>query len=81
MAAAQAWAQSGPKSPFDRYRLILARYSSKYPGHAEPGRLVHAEEHQRPRLGGIRRAAQRRDHGLRPVGLDAFDASTGHPIA
>jgi len=33
--AAQAWRESGTKSLFERYRLLLVRYSSKYP--APPG--------------------------------------------
>jgi hypothetical protein len=31
MRAALAWRDSGPKSVFERYRLLLVRYSSKYP--------------------------------------------------
>lgn len=35
MPAAQAWRESGTKSVFARYRLLLVRYSAKYP--APPG--------------------------------------------
>jgi len=31
MSAAQAWRDAGPNSPFQRYRLLLARYSAKFP--------------------------------------------------
>src|SRR5437016_7948817 len=36
MAAAQAWQQSGPKQSVERYRLILGRYSAKFPARQNP---------------------------------------------
>ena len=36
MSAAQAWSESGPKQSFERYRLILARYSAKLPAKQNP---------------------------------------------
>jgi hypothetical protein len=36
MSAAQAWSESGSSSAFERYRLLLVRYSSKYPAGATP---------------------------------------------
>lgn len=36
MPAAQAWKESGPKEWFERYRLILARYSSEFPARLGP---------------------------------------------
>jgi hypothetical protein len=83
MTAAQAWAQSAqssPKSPFERYRLILARYSSKFPA--------------RPNSNGsytpmntdvLAWAVYAMPYGAAIPGcgwwgLDTFDASTGEEI-
>jgi len=36
MSAVQAWSKSGPKEAFERYRLILTRYSAKFPARQNP---------------------------------------------
>ncbi len=36
MSAAQAWSKSEPKESFERYRLILARFSAKFPARENP---------------------------------------------
>lgn len=42
MPAAQAWRDSGAKSAFERYRLLLVRYSSKYPAAPNSQAVAHA---------------------------------------
>jgi hypothetical protein len=37
MPAAAAWQQARSTSPFDRYRLLLVRYSSRFPARPGPG--------------------------------------------
>ncbi len=36
MSAAQAWSRSGPKESFERYRIILTRYSANFPARQSP---------------------------------------------
>lgn len=45
MRAAQAWRESGTKSVFERYRLLLVRYSSKYPAAPNAQGLLVPENH------------------------------------
>ena len=36
ISAAEAWSKSGPKESFERYRLMLTRYSAKFPARQNP---------------------------------------------
>jgi hypothetical protein len=36
VSAAQVWNEGGPKQTFERYRLLLALYSSKFPAQLGP---------------------------------------------
>lgn len=36
MTATKAWNESGPKNPYEQYRLILARYSARLPASQSP---------------------------------------------
>jgi hypothetical protein len=82
MPAAQAWAQSllsSQKNPFERYRLILARYSSKYPATPNPDGS-YTPENTNVLAWVVYAAPYGAVPGCGGWGADAFDAGTGQEI-
>jgi len=79
MTAAAAWSQGGPREPFDRYRLWLVRYSSKYPAVQNANGTTSPDNHDE--LAWVIYAEPLTSvAGCGGWGLDAFDAITGHGI-
>jgi hypothetical protein len=81
VTATQIWNESGPKSPFDLYHVILARYSASFPAHQNPdGSLTPLSQHQ---LAWVIYATPLgtavADCG--GYGADVFDALTGQGIS
>jgi hypothetical protein len=79
MRAAQAWRESGPKSPFARYHLLLTRYSAKFPAR-ENSDGSETPENRNVLAWVIYVRPRTAIAGCGGWSLDAFDARTGHGI-
>jgi hypothetical protein len=81
MSAVQAWRDSGPKSPFDRYRLLLVRYSSRYPAGPNAQGLMTPEEQDVFAWVVYSEPLSPAVAGCGGWGLHGFDARTGNAMA
>ena len=81
MPAVQAWRESGSKSVFERYRLLLVRYSSKYPAGPNAQGLMAPEERDVFAWVVYSEPFSTAVAGCGGWGVYGFDAATGQPIA
>jgi len=79
-SAAQAWNESGPWEFFSRYRLILARYSSRFPARQNPGGSLTPLNHNELAWVIYSRPYSATIAGCGGWGLVVFDARNGQMI-
>jgi hypothetical protein len=80
MSAAQAWNESGPREPFSRYRLILTRYSAKFPARQNPDGSVTPLNQNELAWVIYSKPYSATIAGCGGWGLVVFDARNGHGI-
>ncbi len=80
MTAPEAWNDSGPKEWFERYRLILARYSGKFPARLNPDGSFTPEYRNELAWVVYRSPTSPAIAGCGGWGVVAFDARSGQEI-
>jgi hypothetical protein len=81
MPAVEAWRESGSKSAFERYHLLLVRYSSKYPAGPNAQGLMAPEERDVFAWVVYSEPFSTAVAGCGGWGIYGFDAATGQPFA
>ncbi|MGH3185301.1 MAG: hypothetical protein ACRDOE_25825, partial [Streptosporangiaceae bacterium] len=76
MTASQAWSQGGPKSPFQKHRLLLTRYSARLPARVNSNGSL-TPENQNELAWVIYSVPFSMIAGCAGWSLDMFDARTG----
>jgi hypothetical protein len=80
MPADSAWTESAAKEPFENYRLILARYFSKYPAQVGPGGSLTPLNSGELDWVVYSSPISASNSWVRRLGLDVYDALNGNAI-